>query len=194
MPVFTTVILLCVTKWRFWPLDEILYIADFKKFSQYPTFRVMIIDLATHAGTCFPSVYCQGSWKSFFSPPATTPRRQWLLGADTAMKCYMSSQTQEKCFVCQVLSSSPAASLTSPPSSNHLITFFKEISRSHLSYCIKGTTLIFHILLPLTQMNWVSYSWDKMCSGFKHNCPLLGCNLYMLTKSIYVSSQRKSLF
>lgn len=140
-----------------WPSDDFghkFFILLTSK-NQYPTFRVMVIDLAAHVGTCFPPVYHQGSWKSTFLPPDTALRRQWLL-ADTAMKCYMSSQTQGECFLCQILPSSPAASLTQSPSSNlhfTLITFFKEIDRCHLSYCIKGSILIFCVLLPLTQMN-----------------------------------------
>lgn len=43
---------------------------------------------------------------------AVTLERQRLLLADTAMKCCTTSQTQGDCFICQVLSSSPAASVT----------------------------------------------------------------------------------
>lgn len=44
-----------VTKWGFWQIDKILYIADCKEVSQYPTFRVMVIDLVTKVGTWLPS-------------------------------------------------------------------------------------------------------------------------------------------
>lgn len=72
--------------------------------------------------------------------------------------------------------------------------FLQRNCRSHLSYCVKGSILIFCVLLPLTQMNWVNYSWDKMCSGFKYNHPLLKHNLYKLTKSIYTSSHTNCSF
>lgn len=141
--------------------------------NQYPTFRVILIDLATRVGACFPPVYQQESWKPTFLPPATTLRRQWLF-ADTVMKCYKQPHTGR--MLCLPSTVKYSCSLT-----NIIILFqfslhfnnFLQRNQQESSFLLQQRINSDFLGIAITNSEELNYSWDKMCSGFKHNCPLL---------------------
>lgn len=109
-----------MTKWWIWHLDEILYIVDFKKFSQYPAFRIMAIDLTTHVVLVFHLCISKGIENQFFLPPTTPQRGQWLMLASAAMQCYTSSQTQGERSLCLPNTAKFSCSLT------NIVTIFQS--------------------------------------------------------------------